>query len=101
MRYSKPVVVDLDVRTRMAKGAFVPMCGTGTSAGGTYETCAPGGSPDYNADCSFGNSATVCGTGQNPAMDCLQGGNAIGTYYCENGSSGASDPNGCHTGMYN
>ena len=53
------------------------------------EQCATGGS---------GWVGTVCSTGASPGGgDCVSGNNP---FYCEAGSSGSNDPDGCRTGMF-
>jgi len=92
MRYKKPVIIDLSAGARSVKGQqVVPTgCHSGGAAGSPSEQCAAGAIADW--------TGPVCETGSSPDQgDCLGG---AGAYYCESGSSGPSDPDGCRTGPY-
>jgi len=89
-KYEPPVCVDLGAKSRSVTGQDSVMgCFTGTAAGPTPEQCETGGN---------GWTGRYCSTGSRPGSgDCVSGGNP---YYCEAGSGGDSDPDGCRTGMY-
>ena len=89
-KYEPPKCFDLGGKSRTVTGEdVVNGCFSGSSAGPNPEQCATGGS---------GWVGTVCSTGGYPGGgDCVSGNNP---FYCEAGSSGSNDPEGCRTGMF-
>ena len=89
-RYEPPECFDISARSRSVTGQDRMLgCFPGSSAGPTPEQCASGGN---------GWTGNYCSSGDSPGSgDCISGNSP---YYCEAGSSGNNDPNGCRTGMY-
>ena len=94
MRYQKPIVLDLNQRTRPVYGG-PDACLPGATAGGA---CAMGTSPDYSPCAPGGGDPSGdCATGDTNAMNCLSGGVAgMGT--CNMGETGFPDTTGCAVG---
>ncbi len=91
MRYEKPVILNLNARARSVTGQLVTLgCHSGATANAGGEECGTGGGGGNYGRCRAGNNPNG---GQG---DCVPGSSA---YYCESGSSGNNDPNGCRTGI--
>jgi len=96
MRYEKPIVMNLNARARPAAGQGPLGCVSGPAAG-QWESCGSGGFATWS--CLTGGSA-------GPTQSCMSGGAATGggdclsgtsvSYYCEAGTGGSNDPDGCH-----
>ncbi len=88
--YESPKCVDLGAASRSVTGQDRMMgCFPGSSAGPDPEQCASGGD---------GWTGTYCSSGGRPGSgDCVSGNNP---FYCEAGSGGDNDPDGCRSGMY-
>ena len=100
MKYRKPEVIELGARMQRADGQVWPdACISGAAASGTGESCGAGTSAGYTcATGSSGPSGDLCIGGSSPGSgseDCFAGASA---YYCETGSTGDTDPNGCRFG---
>lgn len=98
MKYEKPELLELGERARATNVRGFRACISGATAT-ALETCATGTGADWSCVPGNGNALTYisCVPGGAPNGDCLSGGSAAGDY-CEIGTSGGNDPNGCDMG---
>ena len=90
-KYESPKCFDLGGKSRTVTGQDGTLgCFAGSGAGPNPEQCAAGGD---------GWTGNYCSNGGRPgAGDCVSGGR-VGIGYCEAGSNGYNDPDGCRSGM--
>jgi len=101
MKYHKPTVVDLGVHVKRANGQVSPTaCVSGAAAGAGYQTCGTGTSAAWSCvagdGVAYGYPSCVPGSTADTYGDCISGSGVY--YYCETGSGGTNDPNGCQVG---
>ena len=98
MHYEKPLVIDLN---GSARGANPLLCKSGVAATGGDNSCAAGTGAGWTCSGGIGPTGanSICAGGASPGVmnDCSSG-TGVSIAYCESGSGGANDPNGCAVG---